>query len=215
MDLAYAKTIITGDLVDSSDMSQPALERAKRVLATAADEIALLQKAPLHYSHHRGDGWQIALTRPEYTLRTMLLFRSVLRSLGESYDSYMAVATSSEASWPLIAGADLNQISGPAFKNSGRLLENIKAKTSSAYRWASHGGGQIHATISLADGLSFDWTPTQAKDISMLLRTNKNLTYTSLAQTLGKSRQSVKKSLDGARSDFFIKALTAIEEQVE
>ncbi len=79
---------------------------------------------------------------------------------------------------------------------------------------ATYNLGPKAATFALADHISRDWTPAQAATILPMLTTeDPPPSYTELARRLGKSRQAVKKALDGAGYDAFSLALEPYERE--
>lgn len=204
-------TAMTGDIVNSRAMRDSDLARAFERLTDAADMIAALQDAPLHFSRHRGDGWQIVLSNPRLYLRTALLFRATLRSLGAGVDTYLAAAN--QTAHALSENTDLNTQTSPALVASGALLDTIKdIDDFDLPIWAHEAGGAHGATLIFADAVSRGWTPAQACAAYHVLATKDVVTYTSLAKRLGKSRQAVTKSLRGAKIDYITTALAALED---
>lgn len=200
-------SILTGDIVASTQLGAQATARALGALETMAQQQAAWHGVSLAFTRHRGDGWQVALARPALVLRSLVGFAAALRQEGKDMASYMAVATG-----PLDAPlpADLNNASGPAFTGSGRLLDTMK--TAGPRRlMALTGSGPRAAAIALADHLTQGWTPPQAQAVSFMLGPKGPPSYTDLAKTLGKSRQAVTKALDGAGFDALRTALEHYE----
>lgn len=206
-------TAMTGDIVNSRAMRDSDLARAFDRLNDAAGVIATLQDAPLHFSRHRGDGWQIILTDPRLYLRTALLFRATLRSLGAGVDTYLAAADQTAPASAPRENTDLNTQTSPALVASGALLDTIKdIDDFDMPIWAHDAGGAPGATLIFADAVSRGWTPAQACAAYHVLATKDVVTYTSIAERLGKSRQAVTKSLRGAKIDYITTALSALED---
>ena len=206
--------VLTGDLVNSTALGAAGLDRAFDALASCATTQADWLGDSLRFTRHRGDGWQVALGRPAMAFRACLAFRAALRALGEEYDSYMGLAIGPVSAPP---GSDLNAETDPVFAASGHALEAIKDGQTVPSRLHYHGAldapatGARQATLYLLDTLSRDWTPVQAEILTRALAPPQRPSFTALADALGKSRQSVTKSLDAAHFPAIELALAAIE----
>ena len=203
--------VLTGDLVASTALGGARIARAFEILADCAETQAGWHGAPLHFTRHRGDGWQVALARPALALRSALAFRAALRAEGDEFDSYIASAVGDA---PEEFGANLNDRSEPVFVDSGRGLDDLK-DTSLPVRFLHSGPGAVDAATILADHISQDWTQVQAKAVLPTLDPEFDGTYTSIANLLGKSRQAVTKSLRAAGQEVVDLALTTLEKDLE
>lgn len=203
--------VLTGDIVNSTALGEPDLESAIRALEKRTTDLAEWFGAPLNFSRHRGDGWQVALETPRLSLRTALILRATLRSLSKQFDTRIACATGT-TSLPL--DSNLNNETGPVFVRSGQLLQTItENKTTKSIRFANANGGTTHAAFVLADHISQDWTPAQAQAINFALEKQKKYSLTQIAENLGKSRQAVSKAIESAGYPALETALTYIEEK--
>ena len=198
--------VLTGDLVNSTDLGREKIKRAFRALEDCAAVQEDWHGAPLHFTRHRGDGWQVVLARPEMALRSALAFRAALRTEGVEFDSYMGIA---EGQVEGEVGPDLNNETAPAFRNSGELLED--AKTHQTSRILHGSAAALGAAGVLADHISRDWTPTQAQTVMPFLSPDPWPSYTEVAKALGKSRQAVAKSLEAGGMEPLNLALTCLE----
>ncbi len=200
--------VLTGDIVASTTLGKAALDHAFTTLRSRAADLAVESGGDLHFSRHRGDGWQVVLHTPETALRICLILRASLRALGKAYDSRMACA---EGAVTLPIKADLNQEVSLPFITSGQLLQTISQEKSLPIRIAHAKGGATSAAFALADHISQDWTPAQAQAINLALETQTSYSLTEIAKQLGKSRQAVTKALDAAGYPALELALTNIE----
>lgn len=199
--------VVTGDLVDSAALGADRITVAFHALQNCAVEQAAWMGAPLHFSRHRGDGWQVALARPERALRSILAFRAALRVRGLAFDSYFSIAVGAA---PSVLAADLNTHTQEVFIQSGNGLERLKSVRAVA-RMAHDGAGPLAAATILADALSRQWTPAQAAAILPALAPAAPATQAEIADRLGKSRQAVTKALRAGGMDYLSLALKAIE----
>ncbi len=198
--------VLTGDLVNSAGLGADKIARAFRALETCAAVQAGWMGAPLHFTRNRGDGWQVALARPELALRSALAFRAALRSEGKEFDSYVSIA---EGPAPAVLG-DLNGQTEAVFTTSGRGLDDLKA-IRTRIRIIHDDPGPLGAAIILADHLTQGWTAAQAQAILPMLAPGYDGTYSDLAHRLGKSRQAVTKALEAAGEQVLSLALTRLE----
>lgn len=205
-------TVLTGDLVKSTSLGTSKISRAFGALEGCAERLAALQDAPLHFSRHRGDGWQIALERPALALRATLAFRAALRAQGQEFDSYIGMA---EGNVTGSIGPDLNDETTEVFIRSGEMLELVKRASAGRIRMEHSLQGPVRAVILLADCIVQGWTPIQASTMLHMLLAPEAPSFTDTASELGKSRQAVAKSLDAAGYDFIRAALESLEDTPE
>jgi hypothetical protein len=188
--------VLTGDIVGSTALGPEKLERAFEALKDCAEVQAEWMGESLHFTRHRGDGWQVALAEPKYALRSALAFRAALKSEGSEFDSYMGIA---EGVINNQLELNLNNETADVFAASGANLEIIKnVAAEHGFNIGYYSRGKTLACITLLDFISKGWTPAQAAPLLRMLSPLNTTTYTDIAKALGKSRQSVTKSLDSA-----------------
>lgn len=185
--------VITGDLVNSTALGHIKIEQAFATLEACAKVQADWYGAPLHFTRHRGDGWQVILTRPKMALRSVLAFRATLRTKGSEFDSYMGIA---EGDVVGDIGPDLNVETADVFTDSGRNLTTVREKLS--WQRIECNIDAIQAVSILADDITLGWTPTQAETVLQFMDPNKKHNKTKVSKTLGKSRQAVTQTLSAA-----------------
>lgn len=201
--------VLTGDIVNSTALGEVELERAINTLERQSNTMAKWHDAPLHFTRHRGDGWQVALNRPERALRTALALRAAIRSLGKDYDTRVACAIR-KTSQPL--NANLNLETQEAFVASGRILEMITKGDDSA-RLVAEQGGALNAAFILADHISKDWTVPQAQAMVAYLTPESRPSLTAIAKIRNKSRQAVTKAIESAGGYALENALLSLEDK--
>lgn len=184
--------VLTGDIVGSTALGPEKLERAFDALRDCAEMQAEWMGESLHFTRHRGDGWQVALAEPKYALRSALAFRAALKAEGSEFDSYIGIETGLR---PPQLTKDLNQQLSKVFVNSGRILERLKVQENLGLRIAYPA---CAAVSILVDHIASSWTAIQARAALEMIPPNSNLTYTEVAKRLDKSRQSVTKTLDAS-----------------
>lgn len=197
--------VLTGDIVGSTALGPEKLERAFDALRDCAEMQAEWMGESLHFTRHRGDGWQVALAEPKYALRSALAFRAALRSLGGEFDSYIGIAEG------LIIGtlpANLNNANADVFIQSGNSLDI--AKRQGTYYLHSNGGKSDAVTLSIEE-ISHGWTKAQSQAINYSLHPHNNPSFTEISDLLGKSRQTIAKSLQVAHIERLRMILTQFE----
>lgn len=199
--------VLTGDLVASTALSRDQISVAFSALRDCAELQARWQGAPLHFTRHRGDGWQVVLAQPKYALRSALAFRAALRAKSGTLDTYIGAA---EGNRPATLHPDLNYETEAVFVASGTALDWAKSNED-AVRMEFNPHGPLNAAFILADRISRDWTQPQAAAIAPFLAPVDVPTATDVADRLGKSRQAVSKALDAARYPALLQALTSLE----
>ncbi|MEM5474846.1 hypothetical protein [Pacificibacter sp. AS14] len=201
--------VLTGDIVGSTALGPEKLERAFNALKDCAETQAEWMGESLHFTRHRGDGWQVALAEPKYALRSALMFRAALRSEGSEFDSYIGIAEG-DITGPL--ESNLNDQTDGVFTKSGQMLEWIKVEAPQLELTLGHASaGATSACAVLLGQMSQDWTPAQAAPLIRMLHPTDTPTYTEIAKALGKSRQTVAKALDSAGFRSIYSALIDIE----
>lgn len=198
--------VLTGDLIDSTDLPAPKLETAFAALRDAAGRIARWQPhgSSTRFTRTRGDGWQICLAQPHLALRAALCMRAALRSHGKMLETRISIATGHGA---LPENGDLNSAHGPAFTASGRGLDTLSGHAAMEHA----DGGALAAAVRLADHISQGWTPAQARAVHLMLWPRDRIRATAAAE-LEITRQAVNQALWGAGFPALADALDRIEE---
>ena len=211
--------VFTGDLVASSKLSSADLTRAMGALEEAYRDIARAwASAPpespetrVHaFSHFRGDGWQCLGPRPALALRWALILRARLGQLGRAFDTRISVGIGS--GW-LSEEDRLGIASGPAFELSGHGLDAIGQNRRLAIAWETppREAPLVRAIFALADEISRNWTPGQAKVFARLLLETPRPSQEKLASALGITQQTVATHLAGGGDWALQEALRALE----
>lgn len=213
MSRSAAIAVLTGDLVRSTEMTPRDMVAAMDALGHTAQTIALWPgMGPLHFTRHRGDGWQVALPDPRFAIRAALLFRASLKVRGAEFDSAIAIATG-VAEGPV--GPDLNRETGGPFVLSGRALDDRRrAPRGKEPRLLladpELAGGPVGAAVLLLDRVATGWTEAQAQALMRALPPDPP-DVSAIAERLGKSRQAVAKALAAAWGAEVTEALARIE----
>lgn len=204
--------VITGDIVHSSALSAAALDGVMAELERVARSMADWPGMPdTRFERYRGDGWQLCLGAPRFTLRAVLLLRAGLCSAHDDVQTRMGAALG-----PATLAARLASSSGPAFETSGRALEALGAHA----LWGFGGGladsardALARGLFALGDELSRGWTRRQAQ-IFAGLAVPAAPTMTRLAESLAVSPQTVQTHFDRAGGHALLSAVDGFEAAV-
>ncbi|WP_324754788.1 MarR family transcriptional regulator [Roseovarius sp. Pro17] len=202
--------VLTGDIVESSAIKADALDVVMLDIQRVASESsgwghANDDETITGFARRGGDGWQIAISRPAFSLRLALYINARLRLLGPDYATRIAVASSEGEALDHMM-ADLNSAHGAAFTASGRLLDELTGHSLMAHAE----GGALDAAFRLADHISQGWTQAQARSLCLMLPPGAGPRRVA-AETLGISRQAVDQALNGAGYPALMDALEALE----
>lgn len=195
--------VLTGDLVGSVALGPEKVELAMKALEDAATEMEEWVGTPLRFTRHRGDGWQVVLEQPKYTIRAALVFRAALKSLGKQYDSYIGFA---EGLTNTKIPKNLNEATGKVYTASGHTLEGLK-RTKLPHQMGYMLASSQNAFALMVDHISQEWSQTQSELMIEFLHPVNELSFSELADKFKKSRQSVTKSITAAAGLSIIIAL--------
>lgn len=185
--------VLTGDLINSTALGPAGIDRAMKALEKAAKKIQTWGVSPLHFTRHRGDGWQVMLDDPRWALRAAIYFRATLQAIESA--AYIGIA---EGDVSHTIGENLNFENAEVFALSGRALDNTKF---TIYRINYSRDDVFDALMILVNRICDSWTTTQAATVAAAFDSQDifhDPTATEIAKQLGKSRQAVSKALHSA-----------------
>jgi hypothetical protein len=161
--------VITGDFIGFSDLPVEVRQRMYFVMKDGGKELskAFPGILPCEIDVFRGDGWQALLTDPALSLRAALFIRAYVRSRflekmpekvsgrefsasGLTFDTRLAIGVGFVDYVPENRAAAGD---GPAFRRSGKLLEQMTSPMAGTIRFAADGVGDFE-TGSLLDGIA-------------------------------------------------------------
>ena len=195
--------VLTGDLIGSRSLQGNNLTSCIKALNQTAIDLADITGNSLHFSRHRGDGWQVVITKPEFAPRAALAFRTSLKALGKNFDSYIGIAEGIQSD-PL--PTDLNEAIGQVFVDSGFALDQIKQGKSDARMATSTRHHKMEALLLPLEFIFNGWTEKQAEAIYLNL-VQKNYSMNERASELGITRQALEKRLKSAGALYVHQAL--------
>lgn len=180
-------TVLTGDIVGSTKLTEAVLDEAMAALAGAASFVSGWDERPALFGRRGGDGWQLALGAPHYGLRAALYLQANLRKLDKSLSTRIALAS---GAGDLPKDGDINSAHGAAFVASGRFLDSI----SRHIRMGHAENALFDAVTALADQIAQGWTQAQARSMAEILPPNAP-NRAEIATRLGISRPAVNQAL--------------------
>ncbi len=196
-------TVLTGDIVASSDLDAKALTQTLETIGDAAKSIAHWPNVTqIGFARRAGDAWQIAFDAPDYALRAALVVQANVRRLGKTRSTRIAIATGIGT----MPAQDPNEAHGAAFTASGRLLDALPAPC----HISDAAGGTRAAAAMLAGYIADGWTSAQAQAMALHLPPNAPA-RDATAKALGITRQAVNDALWSAGFTEIIAALKAVE----
>jgi len=212
--------VITGDVVRSGRLPENARKRMYRVLQEAGENLqkAFPEAVPLPPDIYRGDAWQALVAMPSLALRAALFFRARLRAqMGAHHtDCRMAIAVGKV---DFVPGDRISRGDGPAFRHSGRLMENMPRQHRMAFTLVD---GQsllpaakaLEVMIYLVDVLGARWSEKQALAVTGALRDWTQEATAKKCWPTPISQQAVAQHLDRAGWNALEKALEYFETTV-
>ncbi len=202
--LARMFVVLTGDIVESSDLEVEALEATLEAVALASRDVrAWPGVSQWGFARRGGDAWQLAFDAPALGLRAALYITACLRRLGKTRATRIALAVGPGQ----MPGKNPNTAHGAGFTASGRLLEKLP----SGRYLDDAGGGASAAAARLADHIAQGWTPAQARAMAEQLPPASG-PRSEAAARLGITRQAVDQALWAAGYPAIEAALEALEE---
>ena len=186
-------TVLTGDLIASTQAGQDAVDGAMMVIEEVARHEADLSGLDIRFARFRGDGWQMYCPEAARVFRLTVLVLANLHSCPALAQTRLAVATGAVATLPQNG---LASASGEVFSLSGRELDGMgterlvfSSQTEDA-KWQT-------SLFSYLNWQSSRWSPQQAEAVALAFLHNPP-NRRDLAEKLGISRQAATARLDGA-----------------
>jgi hypothetical protein len=187
--------VITGDLVRSTRHSADAVDAAMQAIRLTSDAIAgwYIPRKDTRFTRFRGDGWQIYLAKPRFSLRAAVVIQGTL--MARNMESRISIGIGQSDS---LGSTDLADAAGKAFEESGRGLDNMGDN----FRLNISGEG-----VQPRDGIIADllgermqkWTAAQAEAAALQLGSpSKIRTLFDIGGELNISPQAVNDRVRGA-----------------
>lgn len=203
------RAVLTGDLVNSTQLNPASLTRARQTLLAAAEEIEGWDKAVVgaQAEFFRGDSWQLLLMKPQFFLRGAIFLRASLRGADEDWDTRIAVGLGRVDK---VDKQRTSLSSGEAFTLSGRTLDGIGAANMAVAAGPGIPGGGLAPLTHICSVLVDDWSQKQAQAARLALSPQPP-TQAEMADRLGITQQSVSKTLAAAKIPALLQAIQYCE----
>lgn len=192
--------VITGDIINSSRLSNANRKKLLEALKHAFETIDKRQEIKIAspaFEIYRGDSFQGVVTNPGVALEYVILIRLYLKKsydtrIEEMWDARMAIGLGEiEQSSKNIAESD-----GTAFRNSGPLLDHMKAEERLVIRtpWPEV-NEEFEVQCAFLDTIISRWSASQAE---VILEQMEGHTQVAIAQKLKISQSAVNQRLKAA-----------------
>lgn len=203
--------IITGDIVDSSQMTVDERTSILRLLQSLPLLLSPLYKTNIEI--FRGDSFQVKVADPSKVLRIALAIRAIIRANrfvgnNKQWDARLAIGVGT-----LDYETDsLSTSDGEAYRLSGRGLDLIgRARLYIETPWEDVNKELIVSTL-FADDIVTGWTPIQSR--IMFEKLIKNNSQEEIGNTLDVSRQMVSKTMKAAKEALIMVYIKRFEDLI-
>jgi len=211
--------VLTGDVIESTELSTKELERAREVLSKATKRLSAMHTQAVRGEPEffRGDSWQVLLAEPKWALRASLLIRALLRAeLGADTRISIGIGVVDKIEY------QVSMSTGEAFTLSGRALDKITGYFELTGALPDRAGALapwFSVILHLCSGLIRSWTRRQAEIVAKALmlkdptQDKGDPTHEEIAKSLRPpvSKQTVTESLTGANWRVLLEPLRAFE----
>ena len=186
-------TVLTGDLIASTQAGQDAVDGAMAVLEGIARHEAEISGLDIRFARYRGDGWQMYCPEAARVFRLTVLVLANLHSRPALAQTRVAAAIGAVDTLPTTG---LASASGEVFSWSGHYLDRMTKKRLEGY------GGEADAywqkpLFHYLEWQSSRWSPEQAEAVALAFRDEPPLKH-NVVNHLGISRQAAEVRLQGA-----------------
>lgn len=185
--------VLTGDIVKSRDLSSGQTRKLQQRLKSAAMDFQTVFSDTVvgKLGITRGDGWQVALQKPEYALRFALFIRAVIKAEFQT-DTCVSMGIGPAE----LVKDNIIESTGLAFERSGLGLESLKNKNI-RMAYCSH---EITGRLESAESLLVSWldlliTPGTEKQASLLKEVLIKLKQDDVAEKMGLVQSTVSEGL--------------------
>lgn len=186
-------TVLTGDLIASTQAGQDAVDGAMGVLEAIAQHEAQISGLDIRFARFRGDGWQMYCPDAKLVFRLTLLVFANLHSRPALAQTRLAVAVGAVTVLP---ETGLASASGEVFSDSGQTLDSMTAQRLVLNRNGPDWAWQT-PLFSYLDWQSSRWSTEQAEAVALAFKYDPPRPR-EVAATLGISRQAAQARLNGA-----------------
>lgn len=213
--------VLTGDIVDSSKLPGPALEKCIKALRTAAAELDAIVPGTVaqQMAFFRGDAWQVLLGKPEQCVRAAVLLRCAVKmeAIAGKSDTRIGIGIGAVE---IVSRRGASGSRGEAFTLSGGALDRL-GKTRMAFavspRCGEAAASVAGSAVPLLDVIVSGWTRVEARAVYGALH---GWTQTGIARTWPgppgerPTQQAVQRALARAHWSAVASVLACIEQGI-
>jgi len=192
--------VLTGDIIDSSQLGPERLEASLALLRHLAVEFEQTYPGSVvgEPDVFRGDSWQLCLQRPSLALTASVFIRAGFKT--EGLDTRIAIGIGSVER---LQETRISESSGPAFLHSGRTLDKLGKRRTLALDANGHARSPVDALVTgvgLLDAHIIRWTQREAVAVygTLLKLSQDEIAALPQARTpkgFSPSRQTIQKAL--------------------
>ncbi|HET8754100.1 MAG TPA: SatD family protein [Salinimicrobium sp.] len=172
--------IITGDIVDSSDLKPEELKLILNTLQEEFDSIEKASKTKTDFKIYRGDSFQGMIPQPEMALRNTLQIKSAINKIqfksaekktGLKADFRVAIGIGNLD----LKRKNISESNGQAFQFSGRTLDEMKndSRKTKLKCPDENINSEFNASLFLLDFIMEKWSSASAEVIYYFLKGKK------------------------------------------
>ncbi len=188
--------VLTGDIVNSRELSADRSKELQLRLKSAAAEFEAVFPGTVvgALGITRGDGWQVALQKPERALRLALFLRAVVKSEFNT-DSRVSIGIGTV---DRLERDHIIESTGLAFERSGHGLETMSSKRCLFFRAAESSGRRYSAEALLVEWLDIMMSSATEKQVPLLAQVLLGNKQVQIAQMTGSVQSTVSEGLRAA-----------------
>ncbi|MDF3128233.1 hypothetical protein P0Y35_03390 [Kiritimatiellaeota bacterium B1221] len=208
--------VLTGDIVQSGKLEKGKLAEIQAFLKSAHSQLQELSENAVVGSLGitRGDGWQLALSRPDRALRSALFLRASLKA-EFSVDTRVCIGVGRVER---LVVSNIVESTGTAFELSGRGLDCLPEELYMELQTDPLDKG-LQRMVRLMDCVVQGWSSTDSRAVAgyLLGKTQEEIAAEGpLNPKTGKpvSRQSISKALFRAHWDTVTECVTYVENTI-
>lgn len=205
--MARYYAVLTGDLVGSTALTKSAMDRARKTLHAAVDDLVgadwirgrrKLVRGKAEF--FRGDAWQCLLTEPAWALRAAVFIRASLRARAD-VDTRVSIGVGPVES---VSTSRVSLSRGAAFTLSGQGLDDrmgtrFRLAIVTPKDWDAPASGWLESVARLCDSVIVQWQGRQI-ELARLLCLHPGISQEAVGALLkpAVSQQAVGKAMRSA-----------------
>jgi len=187
------KGVITGDIIDSSKLSQSAYRALTSCIQNTV--AALLHLSDMTIDFYRGDSFQIMVDQPQEVIKVAILLRAAVKGQPEPMSDVRLAVGIGTVNY---LDQNVSLSNGEAFVLSGHGLDNIGKKRLVVKTPWEQMNESLEISTLFVDDIITGWTVNQAQ--AAYIEIKDNSTQKAIASQLHISQQNASKLLAKAKT---------------